>query len=80
MDKNLLLFFKNNLNTNLTKNGQFPWPLFGRDDLQGGGHVADPHDRVVGLVRSRDGQLQVLALEQLRRHVLQLQRGQLQVK
>lgn len=64
--------------SNLTHDGEFAWALLGGDDLQGGGDGLDANDGLVGVVSAWYGQLQVAAHQQLGRHVLQLQRGELQ--
>ena len=69
---------QSNFPAKLTHDGEFAWALLGGDDLQGGGDGLDADDGLVGVVSARYGQLQVPAHQQLWRHVLELQGGQLE--
>lgn len=63
----------------LAFDAEFAWPLLARDDLQGALDARNANDRLVWVVASRHREFKVLALEQFRRDVLQLQRRQLEV-
>lgn len=60
-----------------THDGEFARALLRGDDLQGGCDRLDSNDGLVGVISSRYGELQVATHQQLWRHVLQLQGGQL---
>lgn len=65
---------------NLTHDGELAWALLGGDDLQRGGDGLNADDRLVGVISAWYSQLQVPAHQQLWRHILQLQGGQLREK
>ncbi len=62
-----------------TLDDQFPWPLFGCNDRQRESNLLDVDDGLVGLAGPWDSQLRVLEGQQLGRHILQLQSGQLHI-
>lgn len=60
-----------------THDGEFARPLLGGDDLQGRRDGLDANNGLVGVIGSRNGELQVATHQQLWRHILQLQGGEL---
>lgn len=61
----------------LTHDGEFAWALLGGDDLQRGSDGLDANDRLVGVISAGYCELQVATHQQLRRHILELQGGEL---
>lgn len=56
-----------------TLDGQLAWPLLGRDNVEKWFNTGNTNHFLIGIVRSRHGQLQISTFGQLGGNVLQVQ-------